>query len=176
MGNKLYVGNLAYSVRDEDLNDAFSQFGAVSSAKVMMDRETGRSKGFGFVEMGSDPEAQAAINGLNGQPIGGRAIVVNEARPREERPGGFRSPYGGGGAGGGGAGGGGGRSGGGGYGGGGGGGGGGGPGGGGGGGFRSPYGGGGRREGGGGTGGGGGRSGGGGYGGGGGGGYGGGGY
>jgi len=171
MGNKLYVGNLAYSVRDEDLNDAFSQFGAVSSAKVMMDRETGRSKGFGFVEMGSDPEAQAAINGLNGQAIGGRAIVVNEARPREERPGGFRSPYGGGGAGGG-------RSGGGGYGGGGGGA--GGPGGGGGGGFRSPYGGGGRREGGGGTGGGGGRSGGGGYGGGGygggGGGYGGGGY
>jgi hypothetical protein len=164
MGNKLYVGNLAYSVRDEDLNDAFSQFGAVSSAKVMMDRETGRSKGFGFVEMGSDPEAQAAINGLNGQAIGGRAIVVNEARPREERPGGFRSPYGGGGAGGG-------RSGGGGYGGGGGGA--GGPGGGGGGGFRSPYGGGGRREGG--TGGGGGRSGGGGYGGGGGG-YGGGGY
>lgn len=141
MGNKLYVGNLAYSVRDEDLNDAFSQFGAVSSAKVMMDRETGRSKGFGFVEMGSDPEAQAAINGLNGQAIGGRAIVVNEARPREERPGGFRSPYGGGGAGGG-------RSGGGGYGGGGGGA--GGPGGGGGGGFRSPYGGGGRREGGGG--------------------------
>jgi RNA recognition motif-containing protein len=162
MGNKLYVGNLAYSVRDEDLNDAFSQFGAVSSAKVMMDRETGRSKGFGFVEMGSDPEAQAAINGLNGQAIAGRAIVVNEARPREERPGGFRSPYGGGGAGGGR------REGGGGYGGGGGGA--GGPGGGGGG-FRSPYGGGGRREGGGGTGGG--RSGGGGYGGGG---YGGGGY
>jgi len=159
MGNKLYVGNLAYSVRDEDLNDAFSQFGAVSSAKVMMDRETGRSKGFGFVEMGSDPEAQAAINGLNGQAIAGRAIVVNEARPREERPGGFRSPYGGGGAGGGR------REGGGGYGGGA-----GGPGGGGGG-FRSPYGGGGRREGGGGTGGG--RSGGGGYGGGG---YGGGGY
>jgi hypothetical protein len=167
MGNKLYVGNLAYSVRDEDLNDAFSQFGAVTSAKVMMDRETGRSKGFGFVEMGSDPEAQAAINGLNGQPIAGRAIVVNEARPREERPGGFRSPYGGGGAGGG-AGGGGRREGGGGYGGGAGG------GGGGGGGFRSPYGGGGRREGGGGGTGGGGR---GGYGGGGGGGgYGGGGY
>jgi hypothetical protein len=164
MGNKLYVGNLAYSVRDEDLNDAFSQFGAVTSAKVMMDRETGRSKGFGFVEMGSDPEAQAAINGLNGQPIAGRAIVVNEARPREERPGGFRSPYGGGGAGGGGRreGGGGGGYGGGGAGG----------GGGGGGGFRSPYGGGGRREGGGGGTGGGGR---GGYGGGGGG-YGGGGY
>lgn len=149
MGNKLYVGNLAYSVRDEDLNEAFSQFGSVNSAKVMMDRETGRSKGFGFVEMGSDPEAQAAINGLNGQAIGGRAIVVNEARPREDKPGGFRSPYGGGGAGGGG-----GRSGGGGYGGG------GGAGGGGGGGFRSPYGGGG--GGGGRSGGGGGRSGGGG--------------
>jgi len=164
MGNKLYVGNLAYSVRDDDLNEAFSQFGAVNSAKVMMDRDTGRSKGFGFVEMASDPEAQAAINGLNGQAIAGRAVVVNEARPREERPGGFRSPYGGGGAGGGGRreGGGGGGGGGGGYG--------GGAGGGGGGGFRSPYGGGGRREGGGG---GGGR---GGYGGGGGGGYGGGGY
>ncbi len=104
MGNKLYVGNLAYSVRDQDLNDAFSQFGAVSSAKVMMDRETGRSKGFGFVEMSSDAEAQAAINGLNGQPVAGRAVVVNEARPREERPAGFRSPYGGGSAGGGGGG------------------------------------------------------------------------
>lgn len=100
MGNKLYVGNLAYSVRDQDLQDAFSQFGAVSSAKVMMDRETGRSKGFGFVEMGSDAEAQAAINGLNGQPVAGRAVVVNEARPREERPAGFRSPYGGNGGGG----------------------------------------------------------------------------
>ena len=131
MGNKLYVGNLAYSVRDDSLLQAFSQFGTVTSAKVMMDRETGRSKGFGFVEMGSDPEAQAAINGMNGQPIDGRAVVVNEARPREERPGGF--------------GGGGGRSGGGGgYGGGGGGGyGGGGGGAGGGGGGRSPYGGGG---------------------------------
>lgn len=102
MGNKLYVGNLAYSVRDQDLQDAFSEYGAVSSAKVMMDRETGRSKGFGFVEMGSDAEAQAAINGLNGQPVAGRAIVVNEARPREERPAGFRSPYGGSGGGGGG--------------------------------------------------------------------------
>lgn len=108
MGNKLYVGNLAYSVRDQDLQDAFSEFGAVSSAKVMMDRETGRSKGFGFVEMGSDAEAQSAINGLNGQPVAGRAIVVNEARPREERPAGFRSPYGGGNGGGGNAGGGGG--------------------------------------------------------------------
>ena len=111
MGNKLYVGNLAYSVRDDSLLQAFSQFGTVTSAKVMMDRETGRSKGFGFVEMGSDPEAQAAINGMNGQPIDGRAVVVNEARPREERPGGFggggggRSGGGGGGYGGGGGGG-----------------------------------------------------------------------
>ncbi len=107
MGNKLYVGNLAYSVRDESLQQAFSQFGTVTSAKVMMDRESGRSKGFGFVEMGSDAEAQAAINGMNGQPLEGRAVVVNEARPREERPGGFgggggggRGGYGGGGGGG----------------------------------------------------------------------------
>ena len=149
MGNKLYVGNLAYSVRDDSLLQAFSQFGHVASAKVMMDRETGRSKGFGFVEMGSDAEALAAINGMNGQPLEGRAVVVNEARPREERPGGFGGGGGGGrgGDGGGGGGGGGGRSpygggGGGGYGGGGGG---GGYGGGGGGGGRSPYGGGGNR-------------------------------
>jgi len=131
MGNKLYVGNLPYSVRDEDLQQSFSQFGAVTSAKVMMERDTGRSKGFGFVEMGSDAEAQAAINGMNGQPLGGRSVVVNEARPMEARPprsggfgggggygggggggyggggrsgggdGGFRSPYGGGGSGGG---------------------------------------------------------------------------
>jgi RNA recognition motif-containing protein len=148
------VGNLAYSVRDEDLNEAFGAFGAVNSAKVMMDRETGRSKGFGFVEMGSDSDAQAAINGLNGQAIAGRAVVVNEARPREERPGGFRSPYGGGGGGGGAGGGGGGgrREGGGGY-------------GGGGGGGYGGGGGGGRSGGGGYGGGGGGRSGGGGYGG-----------
>lgn len=104
MGNKLYVGNLAYSVRDESLQEAFGQFGTVTSAKVMMDRETGRSKGFGFVEMGSDAEAQAAINGMNGQALEGRAIVVNEARPREERPGGFggggrSGGYGGGGGG-----------------------------------------------------------------------------
>jgi RNA recognition motif-containing protein len=103
MGNKLYVGNLAYSVRDDSLHEAFSQFGSVTSAKVMMDRDTGRSKGFGFVEMGSDSEAQAAINGMNGQALEGRAIVVNEARPREDRPGGFggggggRGGYGGGG-------------------------------------------------------------------------------
>jgi cold-inducible RNA-binding protein len=143
VGNKLYVGNLAYSVRDDSLQQAFAQYGNVTSAKVMMDRETGRSKGFGFVEMGSDAEAQAAINGMNGQSLEGRAVVVNEARPREERPGGFggggggRGGYGGGGGGYGGGGGGGGYggggSGGGGYG-----------GSGGGGGGRSPYGGGGR--------------------------------
>ncbi|MCA3250353.1 MAG: RNA recognition motif domain-containing protein [Pseudomonadota bacterium] len=133
MGNKLYVGNLAYSVRDDSLMQAFAPFGTVTSAKVMMDRETGRSKGFGFVEMGSDAEAQAAINGMNGQAIDGRVVVVNEARPREDRPGGYgggggsRGGYGGGGGGGGYGGGGGG----GGY-------------GGGGGGGRSPYGGGGR--------------------------------
>jgi len=136
MGNKLYVGNLPYSVRDEDLQQSFGQFGAVTSAKVMMERDTGRSKGFGFVEMGSDAEAQAAIAGMNGQPLGGRSVVVNEARPMEARPprsgGGF-----GGGGGGYGGGGGGDRSGGGGYGGGGRSGGGGGDGG-----FRSPYGGG----------------------------------
>ena len=96
MGNKLYVGNLSYNVRDEDLQQAFAQYGSVSSAKVMMDRDTGRSKGFGFVEMGSDAEAQSAINGMNGQALDGRAIVVNEARPREERPGGFGGGGGGG--------------------------------------------------------------------------------
>ena len=105
MGNKLYVGNLSYNVRDDDLQQAFAQYGNVSSAKVMMDRDTGRSKGFGFVEMGTDSEAQAAINGMNGQALDGRAIVVNEARPREERPGGFggggggRGGFGGGGGG-----------------------------------------------------------------------------
>jgi hypothetical protein len=113
MGNKLYVGNLAYSIRDNDLQQAFSQFGTVTSAKVMMERDTGRSKGFGFVEMGSDAEAQAAINGMNGQPLGGRSVVVNEARPMEPRPprsggygGGGGGGYGGGGSGGGGYGGG----------------------------------------------------------------------
>jgi len=107
MGNKLYVGNLSYNIRDEDLQQAFAQYGGVSSAKVMMDRDTGRSKGFGFVEMSSDAEAQSAINGMNGQALDGRAIVVNEARPREERPGGFgggRPGGGGGGFGGGGGG------------------------------------------------------------------------
>ena len=114
MGNKLYVGNLSYNIRDEDLQQAFAQYGSVSSAKVMMDRDTGRSKGFGFVEMSSDAEAQSAINGMNGQALDGRAIVVNEARPREERPGGFGGGGGGGrpsgGGGGGGFGGGGGRT------------------------------------------------------------------
>src|SRR3982751_6234830 len=109
MGNKLYVGNLPYSVRDEDLQQSFGAFGSITSAKVMMERETGRSKGFGFVEMGSDAEAQAAITGMNGQSLGGRSIVVNEARPMEQRPRGFGgSGGGGGGYGGGGSGGGGG--------------------------------------------------------------------
>ena len=130
MGNKLYVGNLPYTVRDEDLQQSFSAFGSVNSAKVMMERDTGRSKGFGFVEMGNDAEAQAAIEGMKGQSLGGRSLVVNEARPMEARPprsggGGFgggrrEGGYGGGGGGGGD------------------------------GGFRSPYGNGGRREGGGG--------------------------
>ena len=86
MGNKLYVGNLPYAVRDNDLQQQFGQFDNVVSAKVMMERDTGRSKGFGFVEMGSEAEAQAAINGLHGQDMGGRALVVNEARPMEPRP------------------------------------------------------------------------------------------
>ncbi|MDM0089906.1 MULTISPECIES: RNA-binding protein [unclassified Variovorax] len=119
MGKKLYVGNLSYSIRDNDLEQAFGEFGAVTSAKVMMERETGRSKGFGFVEMGSDAEALAAIEGLNGHTLDGRALTVNEARPMEPRPagggfGGGRSGGGGGGGygggGGGGYGGGGGRS------------------------------------------------------------------
>ena len=119
MGNKLYVGNLPYSFRDEDLQQAFAAHGNVASAKVMMERDTGRSKGFGFVEMGSDAEAQTAINEMNGQQFGGRGLVVNEARPMEPRPprsGGFGGGAGGGGGGGGGGyGGGGGRSGGGGF-------------------------------------------------------------
>jgi hypothetical protein len=103
MGNKLYVGNLPYSYRDSDMEQAFSQFGTVTSAKVMMERDTGRSKGFGFVEMGSPAEAQAAIEGMNGQQIGGRGLVVNEARPMEPRSGGGGGGgFGGGGGGGGG--------------------------------------------------------------------------
>ena len=107
MGNKLYVGNLPYSFRDQDLEQTFGQFGAVQSAKVMMERDTGRSKGFGFVEMGNDAEAQAAIAGMNGQQVGGRGLVVNEARPMEARPprsGGYGGGGGGGGYGGGGGG------------------------------------------------------------------------
>jgi hypothetical protein len=102
MGNKLYVGNLPYSFRDEDLQQAFAAHGNVTSAKVMMERDTGRSKGFGFVEMGSDAEAQTAINEMNGQQFGGRGLVVNEARPMEPRPprsGGFGGGAGGGGGG-----------------------------------------------------------------------------
>ena len=84
MGNKLYVGNLSYGVSNVDLEQMFSAHGAVRSAMVVMDRETGRSKGFGFVEMGSDQEAQTAINALNGKEISGRTLTVNEARPKEE--------------------------------------------------------------------------------------------
>jgi hypothetical protein len=123
MGKKLYVGNLAYSVRDNDLEQAFGEFGSIVSAKVMMERDTGRSKGFGFVEMGTDAEALAAIEAMNGHSLQGRALTVNEARPMEARPprtgggggygggaGGGGGGYGGGGGGGGYGGGGGGRS------------------------------------------------------------------
>ena len=109
MGKKLYVGNLAYSVTDSALEQLFAEFGTVQSAQVIMDRDTGRSKGFGFVEMGSDQEAQAAIAALNGQQHDGRTLTVNEAKPREDRGprpgggggGGGRGGYGGGGGGGG---------------------------------------------------------------------------
>ena len=98
MGKKLYVGNLSYDTNNDALHDLFAEYGTVQSAQVVMDRDTGRSKGFGFVEMGSDQEAQAAINGLNGKEAGGRSLTVNEARPREDRGGG-RGGYGGGGGG-----------------------------------------------------------------------------
>ncbi len=101
MSNKLYVGNLSYSVRDDDLQQQFAAFGQVQSAKVMMERDTGRSKGFGFVEMSSAEEAQAAIEGLHGKNMGGRDLTVNIARPMEARPprsGGFGGGFGGGGA------------------------------------------------------------------------------
>ena len=88
MGKKLYVGNLGYTVSSADLETLFASFGTVESAQVIEDRESGRSKGFGFVEMSSDQEAQAAIQGLNGQDHGGRPLTVNEAKPREERGGG----------------------------------------------------------------------------------------
>jgi RNA recognition motif-containing protein len=122
MGKKLYVGNLSYQVDSSELEQLFGQHGTVVSAQIINDRDTGRSKGFGFVEMASDEEAQAAIAALNGQEHGGRALTVNEARPREERGGGGggggRGGFGGGGggrSGGFGGGGGGGRGGGGGY-------------------------------------------------------------
>lgn len=86
MSNKLYVGNLAYSVRDDDLQQQFSAFGQVQSAKVMMERDTGRSKGFGFVEMSSGSEAEAAIQALNGKNVNGRDLTVSIARPLEARP------------------------------------------------------------------------------------------
>lgn len=110
MGKKLYVGNLAYSVRDNDLEQAFGEFGSIVSAKVMMERDTGRSKGFGFVEMGTDAEALAAVEAMNGHSLQGRALTVNEARPMEARPprtggGGYGGGAGGGGYGGGGGGG-----------------------------------------------------------------------
>jgi RNA recognition motif-containing protein len=88
MSKKLYVGNLSYSITNADLQELFSRFGKVESANVIEDRDTGRSKGFGFVEMSSDAEAEAAISGLNGKDNDGRALTVNEARPREERGGG----------------------------------------------------------------------------------------
>lgn len=90
MANKLFVGSLAWATTDDSLKDFFAQAGTVVSASVIMDRESGRSKGFGFVEMSSDEEAKAAVEQLNGKDLDGRAVVVNEARPREERP---RSSY-----------------------------------------------------------------------------------
>src|SRR5262245_28872744 len=99
MGRKLYVGNLTYETTSADLEQLFGAHGTVQSAQVIMDRDTGRSKGFGFVEMGSDAEAQAAIAALSGKDVGGRALTVNEAKPREDRGGGGggRGGYGGGG-------------------------------------------------------------------------------
>ena len=101
MGSKLYVGNLSYDTTSSDLEQLFAQHGTVTSAEVINDRDTGRSKGFGFVQMGSDEEAQAAITALSGQQHEGRALTVNEAKPREERPrgGGGGGGYGGGGGG-----------------------------------------------------------------------------
>ena len=95
MGTKLYVGNLPYSATSEELNALFAAHGAVKSSDVIMDRETGRSKGFGFVEMGEETEAKAAIAAMNGLQMNGRALTVNEAKPREPRAGGFRNGGGG---------------------------------------------------------------------------------
>lgn len=105
MGKKLYVGNLSYSVTSADLEQMFAEFGTVRSAEVIQDRETNRSKGFGFVEMEDDNGAQQAINGLHGKEHEGRPLTVNEAKPREDRGGGGRGGYGGGRGGGGGGGG-----------------------------------------------------------------------
>src|SRR5450631_217039 len=112
MGKKLYVGNMSYDMDSSGLQELFSAHGTVQSAEIISDRETGRSKGFGFVEMGSEEEAQAAIAALNGQEDNGRALTVNEAKPKENRTGGFGGGGGGGRSGGGGGygGGGGGRS------------------------------------------------------------------
>ena len=96
MSNKLYVGNLSYSVRDDDLQEQFSHFGQVQSAKVMMERDTGRSKGFGFVEMSSGAEAEAAIQAMHGKNMGGRDLTVNIARPMEARAAPRSGGYGGG--------------------------------------------------------------------------------
>ena len=101
MGKKLYVGNLTYDVTDSALEQMLAAHGTVQSAQVIMDRDTGRSKGFGFVEMGSDAEAKAAIQALNGKEVEGRALTVNEAKPREDRGGGRGGSGGGGGYGGG---------------------------------------------------------------------------
>jgi RNA recognition motif-containing protein len=101
MGKKLYVGNLSYQVDSSELEQLFTAHGQVVSAQIINDRDTGRSKGFGFVEMANDNEAQAAIAALNGQQHNGRALTVNEARPREERGGGGGGGFGGGGGGGG---------------------------------------------------------------------------
>jgi cold-inducible RNA-binding protein len=95
MGSKIYVGNLPFSATNDSLNELFSKFGTVDSAKIVMDRDTGRSKGFGFVEMSSADDASAAINKLNGSDMGGRSLVVNEARPMEPRTGGFGGGRGG---------------------------------------------------------------------------------
>ena len=100
MGRKLYVGNLSYDVDSSALQELFAPHGTVDSAQIITDRDTGQSKGFGFVEMGSESEAQAAIAALNGQEVGGRALTVNEAKPKENRSGGGGGGYGGGGGGG----------------------------------------------------------------------------
>ncbi|MCI0358324.1 MAG: RNA-binding protein [Planctomycetaceae bacterium] len=100
MGTRLYVGNLSYNITNQSLESLFAEFGRVQSAQVVMDRDTGRSKGFGFVEMSDNGQAQAAIAGLNQKEVDGRSLTVNEARPREERSGGGGRGYGGGGGGG----------------------------------------------------------------------------